>query len=381
MAIKTTTRHASLMDLRDMLQEQQDLKLDAVVPATAMLARDGNIQVNGISALGADLTFRPTELFDADLAHKLSIPIQYLRLMREKRADLYDANVNGWLHGYDWSPAWNGHEPVPADGRSFLLRTFSDPTGEAPGIARSLHSDRYSVVDNLDVLFAAMAGIRDSGLEVEYDSADLSERRMVVRFHCPAVAAVAPTLLAGYRSPFSGATGTDNPTVFAGFEISNSETGSGAFTVVPRLVVQVCNNGMKITKDAFRKVHLGGKMDEGVVRYAEDTRKMQMQLVTNEARDTVRTFLDIDYVNECIRRLEGQASKVIDDPVKTIELISKAQHYSQDEQALILAHFIDGGQRTAGGIMQAITSAAQVVTDPDRAFDMESNAIDAMSLV
>jgi hypothetical protein len=45
--------------------------------------------------------------------------------------------------------------------------------------------------------------------------------------------------------------------VFAGFVISNSETGCGAFTLTPRLIVQVCRNGMTIIKDAIRAVHLG----------------------------------------------------------------------------------------------------------------------------
>ena len=45
--------------------------------------------------------------------------------------------------------------------------------------------------------------------------------------------------------------------VFAGWVLSNSETGCGAFTITPRLVVHVCRNGMTITKDALRAVHLG----------------------------------------------------------------------------------------------------------------------------
>ena len=57
--------------------------------------------------------------------------------------------------------------------------------------------------------------------------------------------------------------------VFAGFVITNSETGCGAFTLTPRLVVQVCRNGMTITRDAIRAVHLGERLDEGVVTWSE----------------------------------------------------------------------------------------------------------------
>src|SRR5690606_20239204 len=103
--------------------------------------------------------------------------------------------------------------------------------------------------------------------------------RMYVRVVAPEVQALAPTLLAGYRSPFTGQSGTDNPTVFAGFEISNSEVGGGAFTIVPRLVIQVCNNGLKITKDAVRNVHLGARLDDGVIRWSESTQRQNLDLV------------------------------------------------------------------------------------------------------
>ena len=56
---------------------------------------------------------------------------------------------------------------------------------------------------------------------------------MYVRVVCEQVRALAPALLAGYRSPFTGAAGADNPVVFAGFVITNSETGCGAFTPDP----------------------------------------------------------------------------------------------------------------------------------------------------
>jgi hypothetical protein len=380
MSITTSARHATLSDLSTLLNTQQDLKLDAVVPASDIVSHDGNIVIKGLSVFEESTTFRPTEIADAHIASKLDIPLGYIRTLREQRPDLYDANVNGWLGGYDWSPAWNNYQPVPADSRSFLIRTFSNPDG-GEGILRSLQSDRFAIFDNIDVLMAGMQGINDSGVSVEFAGADLSERRMTVRFFSPAVQALAPTLLAGYRSPFSGASGADNPTVFAGFELSNSETGGGAFTVTPRLVVEVCSNGLKMTKDVFRKVHLGSKLDEGLVQYGDDTRRMQIDLVKNEARDVVKTFLNPEYLAERIGHLESKAGAPVEDAVKTIELVSKQQHFSADEQALILSHFIDGGQRTAGGVMQAITSAAQQIDDPDRAYELESSAVAAMEFV
>jgi len=84
---------------------------------------------------------------------------------------------------------------------------------------------------------------------------------MYVRVVCEQVRVLAPAMLAGYRSPFTGAAGAENPVVFAGFVLTNSETGCGAFTLTPRLVVQVCRNGMTITRvilGPLRAVCCGG---------------------------------------------------------------------------------------------------------------------------
>ena len=169
--------------------------------------------------------------------------------------------------------------------------------------------------------------------------------------------------------------------VFAGFTLSNSETGGGAFTLVPEIVVQICMNGMRLTKDVFRKIHLGGAQDEGIVRYSEDTRRKQVELVTAEARDVVATFLDQQYVLESVRHLTEKAGKPVTDVLKTVELVGKTCGYGEDEQARILAAFIAGGQMTAGGILQAITVVAQEVDDPDRAWELSNGAVAAMEVV
>ena len=110
---------------------------------------------------------------------------------------------------------------------------------------------------------------------------------MYVRVVCEQVRALAPALLAGYRSPFTGAAGADNPVVFAGFVLTNSETGCGAFSLMPRLVAQVCRNGMTITRDAMRAVHLGERLEQGVVTWSDNTRDKTLALITAKTTDAV----------------------------------------------------------------------------------------------
>jgi len=387
----TATRNASLADLAAILQDDHARKIDMIVPASQIRAVGSNLQIVGAEQIvDADGVtdpnglYVPTRVVDEHVADKLGIPLPYLRRMADQRPDLWAANVNGWLHG--GSTVLDG-EPVTVgpDSRSFLLRTFrSDGVDEwgnrRPGVARAFLSSTYKIVDNLDVLTAALEGVRESGVDVHVDGCDLSERRMYVRIAAPAVAALAPTLLAGYRSPFTGASGTDNPTVFAGFELSNSEVGGGAFTITPRLVVQVCNNGMKITKDALRSIHLGSKMDDGVIRWSDDTQQRNLELVRAQTRDAVATFLDVDYVRQAIQKIEADAEAPVADAAATIEHVSKQLRFGEVRTAAVLDHFIRGGQMTAGGILNAVTSVAQTISDPDDAAEFEASAIPAMQL-
>lgn len=368
--VALTARNASIEDLVALLRGQQARKVDVVAPASAIRAEGGLIMLDGtVPLLGPDgvtMTagaYRPTDVCDAGIAEKLGIPAAYLKKMRASRPGLFDANVNGWLAG---------------DYRSFLVRCLRGGDGET-GVARAWLSDGYKPIDHLDTLMAVFDGIRESGQDVMIDSCDLTERRMYVRVRCEAVQVLAPALLADYRSPFTGAAGADNPVVFAGFVVANSETGCGACTVTPRLVAQVCANGMTITRDAVRAVHLGERMEEGV-RWSGDTLDRQLALVTAKARDAVTAFLSPGYAERVVRGLEKQAGHPVTDAAKTVELISGRLRYSEAQQAEILDHFIKGGDLTAGGIMHAVTSAAQVQADGDTAWDLENTALEALSL-
>lgn len=382
-----TTRNASLSDLAAMLQQRQARRLDVVASAPAIRSDRGTIVVQGTEPIitddgvsDGDGRYQPTAIADEGIAEKLGIPIRYLRRMREQRPDLLDANINGWLHGSGVDAAESSYgDPAPPDGRKFLLRCFrSDDGGD--GVLRAMLSDSYRIMDDFDVLTAALDGVRQSGAEVEVHRCDLTDRRMYVQVEAPAVAVVADALLDGYRSPFSGESGTDNPLVHAGFRIVNSEVGSGAFQIVPELTVQVCTNGMTITKDAMRAVHLGGRMDEGLVRWTADTDRKLVALVAAQARDAVATFLDPEYVRRIVDHITEQAGTRLSDPAATIEHVGRKLGYTEEQRAGILNHFIEGGQLTSGGVLHAVTSYARIVPDADAAWELSTSALDALAL-
>ena len=369
------TRNATLHDLATLLRDHKARAVDLVVPSPALRAVDtmlvirdapplltesGVTEVNGV--------YRPTKVADEGIAAKLGIPIKYLREMRAHAPDLYDHNVNSWLR----NPRYIGER--------FLLRGMRGTDPHGPGIARALLSDKYQIIDHLDGLTAALAGVEAAGVEVDITGCDLTDRRMYVRIRCQAVAVHAPRLLRNYRSPFTGAYGADNPVVFAGFEIANSETGCGAFTLTPRLVFEVCANGMTITRDALRAVHLGGRLEEGPIRWSLDTQNKALELIKAKTGDAVRTFLDADYVRGVLDRIDQDAAKPITDPAATIKAVAKPMAWTEQQQNDILRHFISGGDVTAGGVLHAVTATAQTLKDADAAHELEAHGIRAMEL-
>jgi hypothetical protein len=372
LASVSDARNSSLEDLAGLLRDQQARKVDVVAPASAIRAHGAQLVVAGTAPElrpdGVSLTagtYTPTEVCDQGVADKLGIPAAYLRRLRQERPALYDANVNGWLEG---------------DERRFLIRCLRSDSGGASGAARAFLSDGYKIIDNLDVLLAALDGIRAAGVPAQFDGCDLTQRRMYVRVVCEQVRALAPALLAGYRSPFTGAAGSECPVVFAGFVITNSETGCGAFTLTPRLVVQVCRNGMTITKDAVRAVHLGERLDEGVVAWSGNTQDKTLALITAKTSDAVAAFLHPEYVDRALRAIERDAGRPVPDPQETVRTVSQRLRFTEAQQNEILAHFIRGGDITAGGVMHAVTSVAQTLPDADAAHDMESAALRALEL-
>lgn len=407
--ITTTLRRSDLQTIADVLSTQRAHRYDAVVPASKMRMHLGVLHLTGtdpiLTADGVtmgDGEFLPTSIFDEGVAGKLNVPIKFLRRMREERIDLYDAVVNGLLHGRKEkvrmiaSPREPQYETVlegiPADPRSFLVRCFTGTDGR-PGVARALLSDSYKVgMDNLDVLVAAMEGLTEAGIKSPEVEVDLSERRMTVKIHVPEIAVLAPVLLEGYRNPWGrtteqqqrwldhGGYNEDAPVIFAGVVIGNSETANGAWTIDPQAKVLRCANGLTLDVLAkVRAVHIGGKLEEGAIDWSKDTQDKQAALIRARTRDAVRTFLDKDWLAAEVTKLEAKV-KPVEDAQKVITTVAKQLTFTDEQARGVLDHFIRGAQLNTAGVMNAVTSYAQDVEDPDVANDIESKGVKALHL-
>lgn len=374
-------RGANIVDLIGLLQAQHRQKLDIVIPLANLLSSGARIELAGIDPVmdehgvtDVSGSYRITAAAIGQLAGILDIPVKYLRKLDAEHTFLFDQNVNEWA--------------LRAD-RKILIRALygSDPAHpDTNGLIRAFLSDSYGMRDNLDFALAVLDGMREGGLGADnIRGADLSDDRLWLRVHAPEMAVAAPELTKDYRSPFTGAVGAENPLIHAGIIAENSETGGGALKVTPELIMQVCNNGMKINTAAMRKIHLGTKLDEGTIAWSTDTVDAGNELVKLQVRDAVKSFLTAGFVEETVRELEKASGAEVEDPTATVTVVAKKLGYTDDVAKGILQHFMasvvpsaEGLRYTAGHVMHAVTSYAQEIDDPALSNEVGGSGVEAM---
>ncbi len=372
-----TLRNADIPTLINLLQDNRSRTLDLVVPTNNIRFYQGNLSLGGHEAIldesgVTDINglYQTAHIVDQNIADLFGIPVRYVRRMRAEKVSLLDTNVNAWAD--------------EAEGTSLLrILQGTDPTKpDTVGLVRAILSSKYNLsFDHLDTVMSFLQGLREAGLDASNISGiDLSNERLYISVNVPQIAIDAKELVKGYRSPFNGLSGEELPLMNAGLVFTNSEVGRGAFQILPKAVLQVCTNGLTRAVDGFRKVHLGGRLQEGSVKWSSDTVKASNAFVRAQVKDAVSSFLSEGYLENLRDDLLKEAGVEITDVVGTIEVVSKKLQYSAEEQDAILADFIKGGQVTSGGILNAVTSVAQRIEDPDRSHDFNVTAIDAMKV-
>lgn len=343
-----------LQQLVETLEAQEQIKKDYLVNGDNLVFVDGNLVM---LHAGQRVTFSPSTVFHGQVSEKLGIPKGYYDKMKEKALHLLDDNVNHWLH---------------EEGKNLLIRTFVREDGDND--ARAFLSDRYNIIDNFDCLFQTLEAIKESGLEVDITRAELSETRMYLHVTCPQIEVEATKLLKDYKKAIGVGYG-----IISGFVLKNSEIGYGSFEVMARAMVKACMNGMVSMKDAMRRVHLGGKLDELDFHKNSDVRNANRKLVKEQVKHAVKRFLSKDYLENLINTYTELGVKEIEAPVSgVIEVVAKDYGITQDKKKDLLNFFIRGGDTRRIGMVNAITELAQTFEDADQRNDTEAMGLDIL---
>lgn len=342
----------SLGELVTLLEKQDKLKKDFVAPSTSLHFTDGKLMVTKDKV---DIIYTPTKVFHAQVCGKLEIPKTYYDKMLNVATGLLDNNVNHWLKGFD---------------KSMLVRTFEDENKTA----RAFLSDRYSMVDNYEILFETLEAIRATGIAVEVQQAELSENRMYLKVVCPEIEVKATELLKQYAR-----TKTVGDGVMSGFVLSNSEIGMGAFNIMPRAVILACNNGLVVAKDALKRIHLGASMEELDFSKNSAVKQANIRLIKEQVKHAVSIFLSKKYLEKTINLYTELGNKEITAPVaNVIEVVSKEFSLSDERKSNILNYFIKGADTRRIGLVNAITEECQTLLNPDDKHDSEVMSYDVL---
>lgn len=353
--INEPLRGADLPTLLDRLSAQRQMRYDLVAPSDALDVDrvDGTFRV--WTPEGGVLPVALDRRAVGSLCSRTPITVNYWDQMAECPSPELLARTVNW-----WTGRSGDHPTSP-----WLFRIFQSQDPSLPSLLRCVLSDRYRPLENLDVMQAVASAV-PPGADV---SADLAAHRMRVRITVPTIGVDARHVLRDYRSPYTGRTGEDLPLMFSGLDISNGETGGAAFTVAPRAVFQVCNNGMTQSVDVERAVHLGGVLDEGTIQWSAETQEAQLRLLTSKTRDAVARFLSTEYLDEVLDRIAGAAQVPVGVTAARQVALGLFPEATTDS---ILDLFARSGDLTQLGLGQAVTAHAQRVDDIDQAHDIES---------
>jgi hypothetical protein len=414
-------RATDLGTIRHMLEEQRTRRYDVITSATALKAHDASLRVatgevhmdeNGVTPVHG--TYTIGDVFCEGLAARMDLPGAYLKKWRDNRKDIFDATVNGMLLG----GARHEGTPYPADNRKHLVRLLRGDEGE-PGFARAFLSQKYRFIETLDALLAMLGGATQAGVDVKPTICDLTERKCIVNLEAPGIMAIAPTLLAGYRSQFDGPDAairagdamrlvndhtqngwtipqalaaaaregqgyTDEElsqnVVRAGIRFSNSETGHGKRTLAPFIRVKVCRNGLVLDGIADSQVHLGGAQGEGIVGWSQETIEKELALITAQTKDSVQWWLSQEFLNEQVAAIEAMAGVPVRNPEVTVKEIARKVGFTKGQADEVFSMFVQGAQPSAAGVANAVSAYAQTVPAAEDADWMERKALPAMKL-
>lgn len=393
----------SIQELDQVLKAQNALKKDLVIPVNSIRFNPSNGQMivkngivgeelpEGISGnLSSDLSLITNKTALQQLCDKFGISRTYMKRCIESNPSLLYDNLNAWIEQESRGYKFNGNfssqiktgvpfdsELIPQKKRNFLLRTLQGEDGN--GTARAFLSNSFKIIDNYDIFQAVLSSVmqqsKETNTKIIIDTCDLTEDRMYIRFICPEVEQLSD-MLKFYRDPNSG---NQSKKIMSGFVVSNSEVGKGAFSISPRLVIGACNNGRIFTNERLYSKHLGGRMAVGNVDWSQQTKNANMDLIINQIKDCVNTFISPDYIGKVVGQMEMDGSYELQNPIETCTNVCGKMNLGESETNKVLNYFAkQGSASTAFDIDQAVTFFAQHDCSADDRFDLESKVTEML---
>lgn len=261
------------------------------------------------------------------------------------------------------------------------------------GSCRAFLSDRYRVIDNLDLAKWSLGALKESGNGSVLE-ASLTDRHLRIKMVATEVwDAVERTRTADpsakwyagglgnqeYLSKVAARSTGDLPmqggpdTCWPIVTVYNSETGHGGYGASIGILMAICFN-LATVEERMANVHLGARLETGI--YSRETVQAEAHSIMLKLRDTIRAGFDQQHFRALVDQIRDAAGKVIRAPQMACQNLVKASD-AIGEQDLdgILAHFLrEPGEPSVFNLGQAVARFAQDTEDADKADGLEALA-------
>ena len=344
-------KRKSLVELAGEIERQQSSKKDMiadtrsirVVPNTAsnkalrieLRTADRNDDQGFSHSSAEGYNLQPTAI--KQITERVKIPARYANRMAEEAPELLAHNMNHWFK---------------ANPERRMIRTLD-------GNARAFLSDRYQRIDNVDIASVVLPILAQDD-RIKIKSCEITDKRMYIQ---------------AVTDRIHGEV-TVGDEVQAGIIISNSEIGYGAVSIQPLIYRLVCDNGMILPDQRFRKNHVGARADAGEDVYTmltDEALKADDTAIMLKIRDVVSGAMDqIHFDKALVRMRQAAEAKITGDPVKAMEVLTETMTLSQHESGAVLTSLIEGGDLSKWGFVNALTAQANTVEDYDRAVELST---------
>jgi len=305
-----------LQSLIEELEKQKPLKWDKRLNLSQIeMALDENLPFLQIQGKKSFLITKPCH---NQIAEKFEIPLKYYHKMEEDAPELLAENVNTWLK---------------RNGKDVFIRGLGDSV-------RALLSDRYRVIDHMDVLFCALNELQAHDAEIE--DCFLSETEMNIK--------VKSQRLRDFVRH-------KDDLIMGGLFLANSETGHKALRVEPRLFRVKCSNGMIVEELVTREIHIGNG-DE-----------IADEIIYLSLRRSIRELFN--RFGEIVLLLRESTEAKIRNPQKVIQNVVDQYKLSEAQKANILMAFGAEPEYDQYGIANAVTQAAQKEETWEKGVELE----------
>jgi len=319
----------SLMDLAKVIEENENSKVDYIVPSEKMgMSKDNALYISDTGE------FEITDHCHSQIASKLKIPKAYYDRMAE--IPYFRAyNVNVWMENSD---------------ENRMVRTLD-------GKARALLSDKFKPLDNFFMMQAFMPILAEHK-DLEVKSSSLTEKKMYLQI-------VTPKLEGEIKH---------GDYIQGGFTISNSEVGAGAFDIKEFMYRLLCSNGMVGTSH-LRRTHVGKRIDTTndmvLDVFKEDTIKAELDAYQLIIRDVLANALTQTAFDNQLNKLRRASGDEITKVTKTVQNVTKRLNISEMYQDSMIENIYTEGNRSRYGLANSITHLAHQIENPDEAYEFE----------